>query len=64
MSEFIDVFIEKNKPQFKKYKSYIENNDWTDFTVESVLKDEYFNDLYSEDKDKVKKAEATKLLAE
>lgn len=64
MSEFIDGFIEKNKPQFKKYKSYIENNNWTDFTVEAILKDEYFNDLYSNDKDKVKKAEATKLLAE
>lgn len=64
MSEYIDTFISKNKTQFKKYKSYIENNNWTDFTVESVLKDEYFNDLNSNDKDKVKKAEATKLLAE
>ena len=64
MSEFIDTFILKNKSQFKKYKSYIENNNWSDFTVESVLKDEYFNDLHSEDKNKVKKAEATKLLAE
>lgn len=64
MSEYIDAFIKKNKPQFKKYESYIENNNWTDFTVESVLKDEYFNDLNSADSNKVKKAEATKLMAE
>ena len=64
MSEYINTFILKNKSQFNKYKSYIENNNWTDFTVESVLKDEYFNDLNSGDKDKVKKAEVTKLLAE
>lgn len=61
---FIDNFISKNKEQFKKYKSYIEKNNWTDYTVESVLKDEYFNDLFSNDKEKIKKAEATKLLAE
>jgi hypothetical protein len=64
MSQFIDIFTKKNVSQFTKYKSYIEANNWTDYTVESVLKDEYFNDLYSDDKNKVKKAEATKLLAE
>ena len=64
MSEYIDAFIKKNKPQFNKYKSYIESNNWTDFTVEAVLKDEYFNDLHSTDNSKVKKAETTKLLAE
>ena len=59
---FIDEYIKKNKEQFAKYKSYIESNIWTDMDVESVLKDDYFNDLYSEDKDKVKKAELKKLM--
>lgn len=31
MSEFLDSFIKKNKPQFSKYKKYIENNDWTTY---------------------------------
>lgn len=29
MSEFIKNFIKKNKPQFQKYRLYIEENDWT-----------------------------------
>ena len=61
-NSFIDDYIKKNKEQFSKYKSYIESNNWVDMDVESVLKDEYFNDLYSEDKNKVKKAELTKLM--
>jgi len=64
VSQFIDDFISKNKPQFKKYASYISKNDWTELTIESILNDEYFNELYSEDKNKVKKAEATKLFSE
>ena len=64
MSEYIDAFIKKNKPQFNKYKSYIESNNWTDFTVEAVLKDENFNDLHSTDNTTVEKAEKTKILAE
>jgi hypothetical protein len=61
-NSFIDDYIKKNKNQFAKYKSYIESNAWIHMDVESVLKDEYFNDLYSEDKDKVKKAELKKLM--
>lgn len=64
MSDFIKSFIAKNTPQFKKYRAYIENNDWTDITIESSLNDEYFNNAYSEDPTKVKKAEITKLLKE
>lgn len=64
MSDFIKSFIAKNTPQFKKYRAYIENNDWTDITIESSLDDEYFNNAYSEDPTKVKKAEITKLLKE
>lgn len=64
MSEFIKSFIDKNSTQFKKYKAYIENNNWTDITIDSSLDDEYFNDVYSEDSTKVKKAEITKLLKE
>ena len=64
MSEYISEFIKKNKPQFVKYEKYIENNDWTQKTIDSILKDEYFSELYSDDKNKVKKAEATKLFSE
>jgi len=61
-NSFIDNYIKKNKEQFAKYKSYIESNIWNAMDVESVLKDEYFNDLYSQDKDNVKKAELKKLM--
>ena len=61
-SSFIDNYIKKNKEQFAKYKSYIENNVWNNMDVESILKDEYFNDLYSNDKNKVKQAEVKKLM--
>lgn len=64
MSDFIKGFIAKNSNQFKKYRAYIENNDWTEITIDSSLDDEYFNDVYSEDPTKVKKAEITKLLKE
>src|SRR6478736_9923784 len=64
MSDFIKNFISKNKSQFIKYKAYIENNDWTEITIDSSLDDKYFSDLYSEDPTKVKKAEITKLLKE
>lgn len=30
MSEFIKEFVKKNKPQFLKYRKYIEENDWRD----------------------------------
>jgi len=64
MSEFIKNFIKKNKEQFVKYKTYIQNNNWTDMSVDSSLNDEYFNNLYSEDPTKVKKAEISKLIRE
>ncbi len=31
MSEYLESFIKKNKPQFQKYKKYIEANDWTSY---------------------------------
>ena len=64
MSDFIRDFVTKNKPQFVKYKTYIEHNDWTDITIDSSLNDEYFNNLYSEDPTKIKKSEITKLIKE
>lgn len=64
MSEFIKDFSKKNKSQFLKYKKYITANDWSDNTVESQLTDSYFNDLYSGDINKVKKAEINKLIKE
>ena len=64
MSEFITDFISKNKPQFLKYKSYIESNDWTEQTIDSILNDEYFNDVFSDDKNRQKEAEKKKLIAE
>jgi hypothetical protein len=33
MSEFITTFIKKTSPQFKKYKAYIEKNNWVNMTV-------------------------------
>ncbi len=64
MSEFIKTFIGKNKEQFTKYKTYITKNDWTDISIDSSLDDAFFNDMYSEDPTKVKKAEITKLIKE
>lgn len=63
-NSFISTFIEKNRPQFKKYRAYVENNDWTDVSVDAQFGDEFFNDLYSEDPSKVKKAEITKMIKE
>lgn len=63
-TKYIDNFILRNKEQFKKYKTYIENNNWVDMSVENTLTDSFFNDLYSEDPTKVKKAEITKLIKE
>lgn len=62
MEGFVESFIKKSKEQLEKYKSYIETNDWSSMDVDSVLNDKYFNDLYSDDKNKVKKAEAKKLM--
>jgi hypothetical protein len=64
MSTYITDFIKKNKQQFQKYNSYIENNDWTELTIDSILKDEYFSDVFSAEKEKAKKAETVKLIAE
>lgn len=64
MSEMIRGFVKKNKPQFLKYKKYILANDWTNVNYESSLDDEYFNNLYSNDKSKVKKAEVQKIIKE
>lgn len=64
MSEFVDDYIQKNKEQFAKYKSYIDSNNWIEMDIDAIIKDEHFNDLYSEDKAKVKKAEVTKLMLE
>src|SRR6188474_3117798 len=64
MSEFIKAFIVKNKEQFNKYKTYIKKNDWTEISIDSSLDDAFFNDMYSEDPTKVKKAEITKLIKE
>lgn len=64
MSEFIKTFIGKNKEQFTKYKTYITKNDWTEISIDSSLDDAFFNDMYSEDPTKVKKAEITKLIKE
>ena len=64
MSEFLQTFIKKNKNQFLKYKSYLEANNWTDMSVESSLDDEFFNGMYSENPNEVRKAEITKLIKE
>lgn len=61
---FIKSFVQKTKPQVIKYKKYLENNNWTDMSVESSLNDEFFNGLYSSDPTEVKKAEITKLIKE
>lgn len=55
MSEFIKNFVNKNKPQFLKYKAYIEANNWADTSVDGGLDDNYFNN-----EDKVRKAETPK----
>lgn len=59
-------FITKNKPQFAKYKKYIEANDWTQAgsSMDYLSSDSFFNDIYSGDKNKVKKAEVQKLIKE
>lgn len=64
MSNATEIFIKKNLEQFKKYEIYINSNDWSGIDIENILKDEYFNDLYSDDNSKVKKAEVTKLMME
>jgi len=64
MSQYIKEFISKSKPQFEKYKKYIIANDWAEENPSSNFGDEYFNNLYSEDLNKVKKAEIEKLLKE
>lgn len=64
MSEQIKAFVRKTKPQFLKYKKYLLANDWTNVNYESSLDDEYFNNLYSNDKSKVKKAEVQKIIKE
>jgi len=63
-NSFIQTFARKNKPQFQKYKKYILANDWTEVSPSVNYGDEYFNNLYSEDASKVKKAEIEKFLKE
>lgn len=62
--DFINDFVKKNKVQFKKYESYLLNNNWANFTMDSIYNDEYINDLYSENPKKVAKSEVKKRLAE
>lgn len=64
MSEFITSFIKKTKPQFQKYKKYIQNNDWSLTTIDDGLRDEFFIDYLSDDKKKNTKAEIAKFVKE
>lgn len=65
MSEtFISQFTKRNRQAFLKYRKYVENNPWHDTSIESSLKDEFFNEYYSDDPTQVRKAEISKMMKE
>lgn len=66
MSEFINSFIKKSKPQFAKYKKYILNNDWSNLKTDENLSEELFVDYIDKEhtNKKIIKSEIAKYVKE